>query len=123
MNQAEELAKVCRAVAERSSKVLGELAQKQAQSMSSAVRDEMGIAKAFMDLYSRMDPAAVASLSVNLWIDYAALAVAHGLQACWSMPVLNAAGELPKCPAGGTYAIGPIGEVPMCSIPGHKLPE
>ena len=73
MNQAEELAKVCQAVAERSSKVLGEFAEKQAQSLSSAVRDEMGIAKAFMDLYSRMDPAAVASLSVNLWIDYARL--------------------------------------------------
>src|ERR1700704_172564 len=35
----------------------------------------MGIAKAFMDLYSRMaaDPAAIASLSVNMWIDYARL--------------------------------------------------
>src|SRR5882672_2660222 len=73
MNQAEELTRVCQAVAERSSKILGDFAQKQAQSMSSAVRDEMGIAKAFMDLYSRMDPAAVASLSVNLWIDYARL--------------------------------------------------
>jgi polyhydroxyalkanoate synthase subunit PhaC len=33
----------------------------------------MGIAKAFMDLYARMEPAAIASLSVNLWIDYARL--------------------------------------------------
>ena len=54
MNEEEELSKVYQAVAERSSKILGEFAQKQAQSMSSAVRDEMGIAKAFMDLYARM---------------------------------------------------------------------
>src|SRR5258706_7110524 len=73
MNDAEELGKVYQAVAERSSKILGEFAQKQAQSMSSAVRDEMGIAKAFMDLYAHMDPAAITSLSVNLWIDSARL--------------------------------------------------
>jgi len=74
-NQAEELSKVCQSVAERSSKILGEFAQKQAQSMSAAVRDEMGIAKAFMDLYSRMaaDPAALATFSMNMWIDYARL--------------------------------------------------
>ena len=31
-------------------------------------------------------------------------------------------GQLPKCPAGGTYTINPVGEAPTCSIPGHKLP-
>jgi hypothetical protein len=31
-------------------------------------------------------------------------------------------GQLPKCPQGGTYTIGPVGEQPTCSIPGHKLP-
>jgi hypothetical protein len=31
-------------------------------------------------------------------------------------------GELPTCPAGGTYAIGKVGELPTCSIPGHALP-
>jgi polyhydroxyalkanoate synthase len=74
MNEDEQL-KVFQDVAERSSKLLGDFAQKQARSMSSAVRDEMGIAKAFMDLYSRMaaDPAAIASLSVNMWIDYSRL--------------------------------------------------
>ncbi|HEY3075082.1 MAG TPA: class I poly(R)-hydroxyalkanoic acid synthase [Burkholderiales bacterium] len=70
-NETQELAKVCQEVAERSSKILGEFAQKQTQSMSAAVRDEMGIAKAFMDLYSRMaaDPALLASMSMNLWMD------------------------------------------------------
>src|SRR5438128_2655372 len=70
-NETQELAKVCQQVAERSSKILGEFAQKQTQSMSAAVRDEMGIAKAFMDLYARMaaDPALLASASMNLWMD------------------------------------------------------
>jgi polyhydroxyalkanoate synthase subunit PhaC len=66
-----ELARVVQSVAERSSKVLGEFAQKQAQSLSSAVRDEMGIARAYMDLYSRMaaDPSVMASVTMNWWID------------------------------------------------------
>ena len=70
-NESQELAKVCQQVAERSSRILGAFAQKQTQSMSAAVRDEMGIAKAFMDLYSRLaaDPALLASLSANLWVD------------------------------------------------------
>src|SRR2546425_9974454 len=70
-NETEELAKVCQQVAERSSKILGDFAQKQSESMSAAMRDEMGIAKAFMYVYSRMaaDPALLASVSMNLWID------------------------------------------------------
>src|SRR5947199_9268737 len=70
-NESQELAKVCQEVAERSSKILGEVARKQTQSMSAAMRDEMGIAKAFMDLYARLaaDPALVASMSMNLWMD------------------------------------------------------
>jgi polyhydroxyalkanoate synthase len=70
-NESDELAKVCQQVAERSSKILAEFAQKQTESVSAAVRDEMGIAKAFMDLYGRMaaDPALLASMSVNLWVD------------------------------------------------------
>ena len=31
-------------------------------------------------------------------------------------------GVLPKCPSGGTYTIGKVGENPTCSIPGHVLP-
>src|SRR3954468_20573275 len=67
----EQLAKVLQEVAERSSKILGDFAASQKESLSAAVRDEMGIAKAFMDLYARMaaDPALMASVSVNWWID------------------------------------------------------
>jgi len=66
-----ERAKILQAVAERSSRILGDFAQKQAQSLSSAVRDELGIAKAFMDLYSRVavDPSVFAAASMNWWLD------------------------------------------------------
>src|SRR5258708_7189196 len=70
-NESEELAKVCQQVAERSSRILEKFAQKQTESLSAAMRDEMGIAKAYMDLYSKMaaDPALLSSVSMNLWMD------------------------------------------------------
>jgi Domain of unknown function (DUF4190) len=36
---------------------------------------------------------------------------------------LNSQGKIPPCPAGGTYAIEKVGDLPTCSIPGHKLPQ
>jgi polyhydroxyalkanoate synthase subunit PhaC len=67
----EEMARVLHEVAERSSRIIGEFSHKQAQSLSSAMRDELGIAKAFMDLYSRMlvDPSVATSMSINWWLD------------------------------------------------------
>jgi polyhydroxyalkanoate synthase subunit PhaC len=58
-------------VAARSSRILNDSSQKQAQSLSSAMRDELGIAKAFMDLYARMaaDPSVMANMSLNWWLD------------------------------------------------------
>jgi len=40
---------------------------------------------------------------------------------------LDAKGNLPKCPSGGIYTIGKIGEPPTCSLgtnvyPAHVLP-
>lgn len=39
---------------------------------------------------------------------------------------LDANGNLPKCPQGGVYTIGKVGEPPTCSLgktmPGHRLP-
>ena len=71
----EQHRRVFQQVAERSSRILGDFAEKQAQSLSAAVRDEMGIAKAFMDLYARMaaDPVLMTAVSMNLWIDYTRL--------------------------------------------------
>ena len=34
----------------------------------------------------------------------------------------GAAGEMPKCPADGTYTFGSVGDKVRCSIPGHELP-
>ena len=68
----EEAARVMHEVAERASRILKEFGQKQLEStLASAVKDELGIAKAYMDLYSRllMDPSALAAASVNFWID------------------------------------------------------
>jgi hypothetical protein len=30
-------------------------------------------------------------------------------------------GPKPLCPAGGTYDLGPVGEKPICTIPGHEF--
>ena len=71
-NPPPDIPQLCQNVAQRSSRILAEFAQKQAEGLSSAVRDEMGIAKAFMDLYARMaaDPALVANMSMGIWSDY-----------------------------------------------------
>jgi polyhydroxyalkanoate synthase len=95
----EALAKVLHEVAERSSKILGDFAARQSESLSAAVRDEMGIAKAFMDLYARMarDPALMASVSVNWWIDSMRL-----WQSSW-MKMMGMASEAVAEPAKGDW--------------------
>ncbi len=62
-------------VAERAGKLLADFAKKHPQDLSGGVADELGIAKAFMDLYGRMlgDPYALAAFSTNLAIDYTKL--------------------------------------------------
>ncbi len=60
-------------VAERSAKLFGDFAKKDhASSLSAAASDELGIAKAYMDLYSKMlsNPAAIAAFSANMMFDY-----------------------------------------------------
>jgi hypothetical protein len=32
-------------------------------------------------------------------------------------------GVFPVCPAGGTYYIGSVAELPQCTVPGHVLPQ
>jgi len=72
----EQVHQVLREVAERSGRILGEFAQRHvANSVSAAVSDELGIAKAYMDLYARMlgNPYVLASASANLMFDYVRL--------------------------------------------------
>jgi polyhydroxyalkanoate synthase subunit PhaC len=69
----DQTAQVLHEVAERSAKLLGEYAKKDhAAGLSAAASDELGIAKAYIDLYSRMlsNPAGLAAFSTNLMIDY-----------------------------------------------------
>ena len=72
----EQMHQVLREVAERSGRILGEFAQRHvANSVSAAVSDELGIAKAYMDLYAHMlgNPYVLASASANLMFDYVKL--------------------------------------------------
>ncbi len=69
----DETARVLQEVAERSAKLLGEFALKDhSSSLSAAAGDELGIAKAYMELYSKMlsNPAEIAAFSTNLMLDY-----------------------------------------------------
>jgi len=69
----QETARVLHEVAERSAKLLAEFAKKDLHaSLAAAASDELGIAKAYMDLYSRMlaNPASLTALSTNMMIDY-----------------------------------------------------
>ena len=36
---------------------------------------------------------------------------------------LDASGNIPGCPSGGTYTLNAVGELPSCSIQGHVLPQ
>jgi len=68
----EDTARVLHEVAERSSRILKEFGQKGLEEgIASVVKDELGIAKAYMDLYSRMlmDPSALTAATINFWID------------------------------------------------------
>jgi hypothetical protein len=38
------------------------------------------------------------------------------------LPYLGRNGQFPRCPQGGTYTIGSVGESPRCSVAGHELP-
>jgi polyhydroxyalkanoate synthase len=69
---AAQTARVFAEVAERAGKLLADFAQKQPSGVSAGVTDQLGIARAFMDLYARMftDPYALAAFSANLATDY-----------------------------------------------------
>ncbi len=68
-----ETARVLHEVAERSAKLLGDFALKDhSSSLSAAAGDELGIARAYMELYSKMlsNPAELAAFSTNLMLDH-----------------------------------------------------
>jgi polyhydroxyalkanoate synthase len=94
----DDVARVMHEVAEHSAKLLGEFAAKDHVSdMSSAARDELGIAKAYMDLYSKMlsNPAGLAAFSTNMMLDYMQL-----WQSSW-MKMMGVQGTPVAAPAKG----------------------
>ena len=69
------LAESLRTAAEKSAKVIGEFAARQAGSTPSLVTDQLGIGKAFMELAAKMmaNPYRMAEAQMNLWWEYMSL--------------------------------------------------
>ena len=92
----DDTVRVLHEVAERSAKLLAEFAKKDLHaSVAEAAADELGIAKAYMDLYARMlaNPAALTAFSTNLMLDYLQL-----WQASW-MKMMGAQAPAVAVPA------------------------
>ncbi|HET7098078.1 MAG TPA: class I poly(R)-hydroxyalkanoic acid synthase, partial [Casimicrobiaceae bacterium] len=69
------LAESLRTAAEKSAKVIGEFAARQAGSAPTLVTDQLGIGKAFMELAAKMmaNPYRMAEAQMNLWWEYMSL--------------------------------------------------
>jgi polyhydroxyalkanoate synthase len=67
-----EVAKVLGEVAERSSNVLGDFLKRHASGKGVSFGDELGIAKAFMDMWAKLaaNPMALAQAQMNMYLDY-----------------------------------------------------
>jgi polyhydroxyalkanoate synthase len=67
-----EVAKVLGEVAERSSNVLGDFLKRHASGKGVTFADELGIAKAFMDMWAQLaaNPMALAQAQMNMYFDY-----------------------------------------------------
>jgi len=67
-----EVAKVFGEVAERSSNVLGDFLKRHASGKGVSFSDELGIAKAFMDMWAKLaaNPMALAQAQMNMYLDY-----------------------------------------------------
>jgi polyhydroxyalkanoate synthase len=70
-----KLADSLASAAEKSAKLMGDFAARQAESGKSMLADELGIGKAFMELSSKMlqNPYRMAEAQMNLWWDYMSL--------------------------------------------------
>ncbi len=70
-----EMARTCSDIASRSSRILGDFVKRHGSTGQFSMDDELGIAKAFMDLAARLmaDPIKLAHAHVNLWTDYMSL--------------------------------------------------
>ena len=67
-----EVARVLGEVAERSSNVIGDFLKRNASGQGVSFADELGIAKAFMDMWAQLaaNPVALAQAQLNMYLDY-----------------------------------------------------
>ena len=92
-----EVAKILGEVAQRSSNVLADFVTRHANGKGLAVTDELGIARAFMDMWAKLlaNPMALAQAQMNMYFDYLRL-----WQSSW-LKLLGQAAEPVAAPAQG----------------------
>ena len=92
-----EVAKIFGEVAEHSSNVLADFVKRHANGKGVALTDELGLAKAFMDVWAKLlaNPMALASAQMNMYFDYLRL-----WQSSW-LKLLGQAAEPVAAPAKG----------------------
>jgi polyhydroxyalkanoate synthase subunit PhaC len=92
-----EVAKIFGEVAEHSSNVLADFVKRHANGKGVALTDELGLAKAFMDMWAKLlaNPMALASAQMNMYFDYLRL-----WQSSW-LKLLGQAAEPVAAPAKG----------------------
>ena len=117
------MARTCSDIASRSSRILGDFVKRHGSTGQFSMDDELGIAKAFMDLAARLmaDPIKLAHAHVNLWTDYMSL---------WQSATMKMLGHNPEPVASrprATSASGTrLGRITFCltisSSPTHRGP-
>ena len=92
-----EVAKIFGEVAEHSSNVLADFVKRHANGKGVALTDELGLAKAFMDMWAKLlaNPMALASAQMNMYFDYLRL-----WQASW-LKLLGQSADPVAAPAKG----------------------
>jgi len=92
-----EVAKILGEVAQRSSNVLADFVTRHANGKGLAVTDELGIARAFMDMWAKLlaNPMALAQAQMNMYFDYLRL-----WQSSW-LKLLGQTAEPVAAPAQG----------------------
>jgi len=92
-----EVAKIFGEVAEHSSNVLADFVKRHANGKGVAITDELGLAKAFMDMWAKLlaNPMALASAQMNMYFDYLRL-----WQSSW-LKLLGQSAEPVAAPAQG----------------------
>ena len=111
------LAESLAAAAEKSAKLMGDFAAKQAETGKTIVNDELGIGKAFMEVAAKMlaNPYRLAESQMNLWWDYMLslnCSEPPARESCRSVP-RRSAWSLKVCMTRPSSACSSVGSVVM----------